>query len=133
MIHITEPAEVKILEPKTVCINDMHEESKTGLTLFAGTVKAKHGPEVGWTEIVDVINVSHCSAGFYIRRECHAGQLISMMLPMPDRFRRFDRDKKLYRVWGLVQNCSSVEQKGDSVYHVGIAFIGRSAPVISDE
>src|SRR3954452_24237377 len=132
MIHITEPAEVEISEPTTVCINDMHED-KAGLTLFAGTVKAKHGLDAGWTEIVDVINVSHCSAGFYMRRECRAGQLISMMLPMPAKFRRFDKDKKLYRVWGLVQNCSPVEKKGDSVYHVGIAFTGQSAPAIADE
>lgn len=94
--------------------------------LFTATIKAKESPVKVWTDSVEVISATHSGAGFYAGHECFVGQLISLLMPMPSELRRFDQDKKLYKIWGLVQHCSPLT--GDALFHVGVAFIGRSAP-----
>ena len=49
-------------------------------------------------------------------------------MPMPRHLRCYDRDKELYRVWGLVQHCSQLSGDGNSGYHVGVAFVGKKSP-----
>ncbi len=56
------------------------------------------------------------------------GRLVSLIMPMPRHLRCYDRDKELYRVWGLVQHCSPVSGDGESGFHVGVAFVGKHVP-----
>jgi hypothetical protein len=42
--------------------------------------------------------------------------------------RRYDQEKRLYRVWGLVQHCYEAGGEGSSGFHVGVALIGKEAP-----
>ena len=48
---------------------------------------------------------------------------------MPADLRKYDHEKRLYRIWGLVQYC--YEAGGDNLtgFHVGVALIGKNAPV----
>lgn len=99
--------------------------------MFVAVIKSRETPVKMWTESVDVINASHSGAGFYAERECFVGQLVSLLLPMPNELRRYDQDKKLYKIWGLVQHCQPL--KGNIGFQVGVAFIGRNAPEIYND
>ncbi len=95
--------------------------------LCIAIVKAK-GVSGPWKAEVDVVSMSQSGAGFHTAQECHAGQLVSLMLPMPIGFRRYDLDQRQYKIWGLVQHCSPTKIEGRDMYHVGVAFIGKNAP-----
>jgi hypothetical protein len=97
-------------------------------TLFTAVVKGRVGRNTAWKETAEIVSISHTGGGFYSKRECLPGQLISLLMAMPLHFRRYDYDKKLYKIWGLVQHCSPIISNGKEVYHVGVAFVGRSAP-----
>src|SRR4051794_40949825 len=122
MIHVTESPEIEV-QPSagTIAVNGEH-------ILFAAEVKAKHNSDVAWKETANVLSVSYSGAGFYIPRACNPGQLVSLLVPMPMNLRRYDHDKKLYKIWGLVQHCHLVHGDGNELFHVGVAFVGRSAP-----
>lgn len=90
-------------------------------------VKMKDEDGKQWRETAEVISVSGTGAGFYIKRECKAGRLVSLMVPVDPELRNYDHDKELYRVWGLVQHCHKITSD-DPGYHIGVAFIGRHAP-----
>ncbi len=97
-------------------------------TLFTAVVKPRTSDGPAWTQTVNMVSVSHSGAGFYIRQECQPGSLVSLLLPMPTKFRRYDQDKKLYRVWGLVQHCHPILVNDEQSFHVGVAFVGKEAP-----
>ena len=91
-------------------------------------VKVKESNDSFWKEVADVVSVSSSGAGFYLKRECQVGRLVSMMLPLPSHQRSYDHDKELYRVWGLVQHCHMLSAEEMTGYHVGVAFIGKHPP-----
>jgi len=81
-----------------------------------------------WNETARVTSLSKSGAGLFIKRPCAAGRLVSLILAMPDDLRRYDNDKKLYRIWGLVQYCYEAGGEDDPGFHVGVALIGKDAP-----
>ncbi|MGI9056584.1 MAG: PilZ domain-containing protein [Pyrinomonadaceae bacterium] len=91
-------------------------------------VKAKLAEGEFWKEKAKLTSVSRLGAGFEITRQCKTGQLVSLLLALPVNLRAFDHDKELYRVWGLVQHCNTINTEDFTGYHVGIAFIGNDAP-----
>lgn len=95
-------------------------------TLMHAVVKVREA-EGAWKETGEVISVSPTGAGFYLKRECKPGRLVSMMIPVEPHLRCYDHDKELYRVWGLVQHCHKITSD-DPGYHIGVAFIGKTAP-----
>lgn len=95
---------------------------------FKIIVKAKEDKDSYWKETTEALTISRNGAGFYLQKKCQVGQLLSLLMPMPKHLRSYDKEKELYRVWGLVQHCnpnSGDETKG---FHVGVAFIGKFAP-----
>ena len=111
----------------TLSNNENRRSERISLSLSA-VVKAKPSRDAFWKETTDLISISRSGAGFYIKKECQVGQLLSLIMPMPRHLRCYDRDKELYRVWGLVQHCSQVSGDGNSGYHVGVAFVGKKSP-----
>jgi hypothetical protein len=91
-------------------------------------IKGRDSSVSSWTESVKLTSLSNNGAGFFLARPCEAGRLVSLMLPMPVHLRSYDFDKKLYRIWGLVQHCYRSSENGQSGYHVGVAFIGKDCP-----
>jgi len=75
-----------------------------------------------------VSTVSRNGAGFCLTRKCDVGRLISLVMPLPDELRAYDHDAELYPVLGLVQYCNPSTINGETVYHVGVAFVGKSIP-----
>jgi hypothetical protein len=49
-------------------------------------------------------------------------------MPLPHDLRKYDQEKELYRVWGVVQHCSPVNTEEGEAFYVGVAFIGKHAP-----
>jgi hypothetical protein len=98
--------------------------SKPHLT---AVVKGKDEKFTAWSESSEVTSLSSSGAGLFIPVPCPVGRLVSLMLPMPSEMRRYDHDKRLYRVWGLVQYCHEAVN-GPAGYHVGVALIGKDAP-----
>ncbi len=96
-------------------------------TVMLAVVKVKDEEGKLFKEAAEVISVSSTGAGFYMKRECQPGRLVSMMIPVDPELRFYDHDKELYRVWGLVQHCHRLSNE-DIGFHVGVAFIGRHAP-----
>src|SRR5687768_4582502 len=108
-------------------IHEPNEVRETESTLMHAVVKVKDERGKVWKEDGEVISVSPTGAGFYMKRECQAGRLVSVAIPLEAEMRCFDQDKELYRIWGLVQHCHKITSD-DCGYHVGVAFIGKDAP-----
>ncbi len=116
------PAQVE----ETAEIEETTDVVSPASTLMHAVVKVKE--ESGsWKETAEVISVSPTGAGFYLKRPCKAGRLVSMMIPVEPELRAYDHDKELYRVWGLVQHCHKIASD-DPGFHIGVAFVGRNAP-----
>src|SRR5262249_35595441 len=81
-----------------------------------------------WSETADATSLSSNGAGFFLSKECAVGRLISLIMAMPEHLRKYDHDKRLYRIWGLVQYCYEAGGDEASGFHVGVALIGRDAP-----
>ncbi|NNF00337.1 MAG: hypothetical protein HKN25_15055 [Pyrinomonadaceae bacterium] len=91
-------------------------------------VKGRESSDEFWKEETEIINVSRLGANFNLQRECPAGRIVSLMLKMPKHLRCYDLDKKLYRVWGLVQHCAPVSTEDAASFQIGVAFVGKNAP-----
>jgi len=91
-------------------------------------VQVKESNEESWKEVTAVSTVSRNGAGFSLSRKCEVGRLISLVLPMPDELRAYNQGTELYPVLGLVQHCNAVTVDGETVYHVGVGFIGKEVP-----
>ncbi len=107
--------------------NEKRRGERISLSLSA-IVKFKENSDTFCKETTDLVSISRSGAGFYLKRECQVGQLVSLIMAMPRHLRCYDREKEMYRVWGLVQHCSPVSGDNNSGYHVGIAFVGKSVP-----
>jgi len=92
------------------------------------TVKGKESSVIAWTESAEITSLSGNGAGLSLSRPCVPGRLLALMIPMPQHLRSYDKDKKLYRVWGLVQHCYEAVEDGQKVYHIGVALIGKNPP-----
>jgi len=97
----------------------------TSNMIFSAVIKGRESQVQMWTESVNVVSSSSSGLGFYAKHKCFVGQVLSLMMPMPVESRRYDANKRLYKIWGLVQHCNLLDP--DS-YHIGVAFIGPSAP-----
>lgn len=117
---------VELVEEEAVEVEETTEAVAQASTIMLAVIKVKEadGP---WKETAEVISISPTGAGFYLKRECKAGRLVSLMIPVEPHLRCYDHDKELYRVWGLVQHCHKITSD-DPGFHIGVAFIGRIAP-----
>lgn len=91
-------------------------------------VKGRESIDIFWKEVSETENVSKLGANFTLKRECHPGKILSLMMKMPKNFRSYDWDKKLYPVWAIVQFCTPITRTGENGFQVGVAFVGKNAP-----
>ena len=95
---------------------------------FKTIVKGQDVNDIFWKETSTVTTISRTGASFNLERECPVGKLISLIMPMPLKFRCYDSDTELYRVWGLIQHCNPISTDDFTGYQIGVAFIGKYAP-----
>lgn len=93
-------------------------------------VRCRETPEIEWTEITRLIDVTPFGAGFTLKHPVEKGRLLHMTIPMPRQLRVFDHVEDQYRVWALVRYVRTVQPPGSQalVFEVGVAFIGKHPP-----
>lgn len=93
-------------------------------------VNCRETPDLEWSEITRLINVTPFGAGFTLKRPIEKGRLLHMTIPMPRQLRVFDHVEDQYKVWALVRYVKSTAAKGSNalIFEVGVAFIGKNPP-----
>lgn len=91
-------------------------------------VRCRETPDFEWIEMTRLHNVTPFGAGFGIRRPTEKGRLLHMTIPMPRQLRVFDHLEDQYRIWAIVRYMKSSVQDQQTVFDVGVAFIGKRAP-----
>ncbi|MBK8812265.1 MAG: PilZ domain-containing protein [Acidobacteria bacterium] len=92
-------------------------------TTSSTLVKGKDAEGSVWKEHTEAISFSRTGAGFFLKHDCHPGQLLSLLVPLPRHLRAYDQERELYRVWGVVQHCQYLSESCS--FQVGVAFVGR--------
>ncbi|HSI88570.1 MAG TPA: PilZ domain-containing protein [Pyrinomonadaceae bacterium] len=87
-----------------------------------------HSEKKEWKCRAELTSYSATGSSFQSTRECKAGTLVYLEVPLPAYLRCYDHDQELYSIWGLVQYSQKVEEKKGTSYHVGVAFIGKEPP-----
>ena len=116
----------------SVTTMDAPRQNKRVSLSSSAVVKVKENKDSFWKETTELVSVSRSGAGFYLKKKCEVGRLVSLMLSIPKHLRCYDTEKELYRAWGLVQHCSPVFNGNDESFHVGVAFTGKNAPASYD-
>jgi hypothetical protein len=91
-------------------------------------VRVRETPDFEWTEMTRLMNVTPFGAGFTLKRPTEKGRLLHMTIPMPRQLRVFDHVEDQYRIWGIVRYLRSEIREHGTVFHVGVAFIGKRPP-----
>ncbi len=97
-------------------------------TQFSVRVEAPEPQHKIWREVTHLKSVSNMGADFYLNRLFVIGQLLFLMIPLEKKLRRYDHDAEQYCVWGMVRHCHQTSVGKSSVYHIGVAFIGKEPP-----
>ena len=92
-------------------------------------VQGRDTPTFEWTEITRLANVTPFGAGFTLKHPTERGRLLFMTIPMPRQLRVFDHVEDQYRIWAVVRYMKSAIVDNQTVFNVGVAFIGKRAPL----
>ena len=92
-------------------------------------VRGRDAPNFEWTEMTRLANVTPFGAGFPLRHPTEKGRLLHMTIPMPRQLRVFDHIEDQYRIWAVVRYIKTSIVEKQTVFDVGVAFIGKRAPV----
>ena len=91
-------------------------------------VQGRDTPTFEWTEITRLANVTPFGAGFTLKHPTERGRLLFMTIPMPRQLRVFDHVEDQYRIWAIVRYMKPAIVDGQSIFNIGVAFIGKRAP-----
>ena len=91
-------------------------------------VRGRETPDFEWNEVTRLTNVTPFGAGFQLRHPTEKGRLLHMTIPMPRQLRVFDHVEDQYKVWAVVRHIKTSMVEKQTVFEVGVAFIGRRAP-----
>ncbi|HKG77886.1 MAG TPA: PilZ domain-containing protein [Pyrinomonadaceae bacterium] len=93
-------------------------------------VRLRETPDFEWTEVTRLTNVTPFGAGFTLKRPTERGRLLHMTIPMPRQFRVYDHVEDQYRIWAIVRHVkATLSSTRQTVFEVGVAFIGKRAPL----
>ena len=91
-------------------------------------VRVRETPDHEWTEMTRLMNVTPFGAGFTLKRPTEKGRLLHMTIPMPRQLRVYDHVEDQYRIWAIVRHLKTEFTEDGTVFHVGVAFIGKQPP-----
>jgi len=91
-------------------------------------VQGRETPTFAWTEVTRLTNVTPFGAGFTLKHPTEKGRLLFMTIPMPRQLRVFDHVEDQYRIWAIVRYMKSAISNNQTVFNVGVAFIGKRPP-----
>lgn len=91
-------------------------------------VRGRETPAFEWNEVTRLTNVTPFGAGFTLRHPTEKGRLLHMTIPMPRQLRVFDHVEDQYRIWAVVRYIKTSIVEKQTVFEVGVAFIGKRPP-----
>ena len=91
-------------------------------------VRGRDTPTFEWTEVTRLTNVTPFGAGFTLRHPTEKGRLLHMTIPMPRQLRVFDHIEDQYRIWAIVRYAKTTLVENQTVFDIGVAFIGKHPP-----
>jgi len=91
-------------------------------------VRGRETPTFEWSEVTRLSNVTPFGAGFTLRHPTEKGRLLHMTIPMPRQLRVFDHVEDQYRIWAVVRYIKTSVVEKQTVFDVGVAFIGKRPP-----
>jgi hypothetical protein len=91
-------------------------------------VRGRETPDFEWNEVTRLTNVTPFGAGFPLRHPTEKGRLLHMTIPMPRQLRVFDHVEDQYKIWAVVRYIKTSIVEKQTVFEVGVAFIGKRAP-----
>lgn len=116
-----------VLVEQTVSEMENRQEPRMALKV-ATVVQFKDGDAESWKEMTEVTTVSRIGAALVVSRQVPVGRIVSLVMQMPRELRVYDLDEQVYPILGIVQNCTSAELNDRTIYHIGVAFIGKRIP-----
>jgi hypothetical protein len=85
-----------------------------------------HDPDgTAWEEMTATDDASYSGASFPLKHAHGVGQVLSLSLPLPRNFRRYDLTETSYKIFALVRNTRP-GAPGERV--AGVMFVGRVPP-----
>ena len=105
-----------------------HRAAERVPTELKTIVQIKEGENETWKEVATVTTVSRNGAGFGLTRPVVVGRLVTLVMPLDPDLRVYDREKEVYPVMGIVQHCNASTIDDETIYHVGVGFIGKEIP-----
>jgi hypothetical protein len=91
-------------------------------------VQGRETPTFEWTEMTRLTNVTPFGAGFPLKHPTEKGRLLYMTIPMPRQLRVFDHVEDQYRIWAIVRYMRAIVVDSQTMFTVGVAFIGKRPP-----
>jgi hypothetical protein len=91
-------------------------------------IQGRETADFAWIEVTRLNNVTPFGAGFTLKRPTEKGRLLHMTIPMPRQLRVFDHVEEQYRIWAIVRHMKPRTANKETVFDVGVAFIGKRAP-----
>jgi len=91
-------------------------------------VHCRETADFDWTEVTRLTNVTPFGAGFPLKRPTEKGRLLHMTIPMPRQLRVFDHVEDQYRVWAVVRYLKPSTSDKQTIFNIGVAFIGKRPP-----
>lgn len=91
-------------------------------------IRCRESADFEWTEMTRLTNVTPFGAGFPLKRPTEKGRLLHMTIPMPRQLRVFDHVEDQYRIWAVVRYLKRSTVDKQTLFDVGVAFIGKRPP-----
>lgn len=105
-----------------------HRKGNRHAAELKAIVKVKESEHESWKEVTNVSTVSRNGAGFSLTRPCVVGRLVTLVLPLDPELRAYDKKEEVYPVLSIIQYCNPSTINGETVYHVGVGFVGKKLP-----
>jgi len=105
-----------------------HQTVTRGAHELKTIVQVKEDADDGWKEVTKILTVSKNGAGFSLSRPVIVGRLLTLVMPLDPELRAYDKKKEVYPVMAIVQYCNASTVEGETVYHVGVGFVGKKVP-----
>jgi hypothetical protein len=105
-----------------------HRKGKRVAPELKTIVQVRESEDESWKEMTKVLTVSRNGAGLQLTRPCVVGRLISLVMPLDPDLRAYDKKAEVYPVMSIVQYCNASTIDGETVYHVGVGFVGKKMP-----
>ena len=91
-------------------------------------IQGRDTPQFVWNETTRLNDVTPFGAGFTLKRPTEKGRLLHLTIPMPRQLRVFDHLEDQYKMWAIVRYMRTDIYKQQTVFHIGVAFIGKRPP-----